>query len=274
MRLVRIAGKGSKTILHRGFTESIKNILKTIKLTEDTDIRKAMAIHWREASDRQEHWLMHWGWLKSDRTCTQAMLAVFPLTTARDRHWWSHCRFLGWPEMSTSFFARQLKKGAVDLPYTSGIDCNWLKVAIVKKVIVFSAFVGLSISCYTAWYMRHWLCSDFLQRCPQLSRPIQGSCLCTRSSGWDHRAFYLSSGQRAQGQRGDQFGSMIVWGWSLWLNVVWVAACILNARKAMKSQPVNKLPTVAFRAFKNIGTSSFAGQLRFGAHQGSAGFRR
>jgi len=35
--------KGRKTILHRGFTESIKNILKTIKLTENTDIRKVMA---------------------------------------------------------------------------------------------------------------------------------------------------------------------------------------------------------------------------------------
>ena len=40
MRLVRMAEKGSKTILHRGFTESIKNILKTIKLTENTDIQK------------------------------------------------------------------------------------------------------------------------------------------------------------------------------------------------------------------------------------------
>ena len=47
MRLVRMAEKGSKTILHRGFTESIKNILKTIKLTENTDIQKAMAIHGR-----------------------------------------------------------------------------------------------------------------------------------------------------------------------------------------------------------------------------------
>jgi len=43
---------------------------------------------------------------------------VFPLTTPRDRRWWSHCPSLGSPEMSTSFFARQLKKGAVDLPYT------------------------------------------------------------------------------------------------------------------------------------------------------------
>jgi len=45
------------------------------------------------------------------------MLAVFPLTMARDRHWWSHYPSLGSPEMS-SFFVRQLKKGAVDLPYT------------------------------------------------------------------------------------------------------------------------------------------------------------
>jgi len=40
------------------------------------------------------------------------------MATARDKHWWSHCRSLGSPEMSTSFFARQLKKGAMDLPYT------------------------------------------------------------------------------------------------------------------------------------------------------------
>jgi len=39
-----MAEKGRKTILHRGFTESIKQILKTIKLTEN-DIQKAMAIH-------------------------------------------------------------------------------------------------------------------------------------------------------------------------------------------------------------------------------------
>ena len=40
-----MAEKGSKTILHRGFTESIENILKTIKLTENTVIQKATAIH-------------------------------------------------------------------------------------------------------------------------------------------------------------------------------------------------------------------------------------
>jgi len=45
MRLVRMAEKGSKTILRKGFTVSIKNIPKTVQLTENTGIRKAMAIH-------------------------------------------------------------------------------------------------------------------------------------------------------------------------------------------------------------------------------------
>jgi len=44
IRFVRVAIKGGKTILHRGLTESIKNILKTIKLTENANIRKAIAI--------------------------------------------------------------------------------------------------------------------------------------------------------------------------------------------------------------------------------------
>ena len=34
------------------------------------------------------------------------------------------------------------------------------------------------------------------------------------------------------------------------------AARILNAGEAVKPQPVNKLPTAAFHAFENIGTSS------------------
>jgi len=42
MRLVRMPENGSKTILHRGFTESIKKYTednKHKKLTENTDIR-------------------------------------------------------------------------------------------------------------------------------------------------------------------------------------------------------------------------------------------
>jgi len=57
------------------------------------------------------------------------MLAAFPLTTPRDRCWWSHWYYLGTPDTSTSFFAIPLKKGAVDLPYTpvvsTAIGCKW-----------------------------------------------------------------------------------------------------------------------------------------------------
>ena len=35
-------------------------------------------------------------------------------------------------------------------------------------------------------------------------------------------------------------------------------AHVLNAGEAVKPQPVNKLPTAAFRAFKNTGTSSLS----------------
>ena len=49
------------------------------------------------------------------------MLVAFPLTTARDRRWWSHWSALGSPDTPTSFFVRPLKKGAVDLPYTQGL---------------------------------------------------------------------------------------------------------------------------------------------------------
>ena len=81
------------------------------------------------------------------------MLTTFPLTTsARDKRWWSHSCSLGSPDISTTFFARQLKKGSGLDIHTSGFDCNWLKAIIVKEVIVFSAFVGLSINCYTAWF--------------------------------------------------------------------------------------------------------------------------
>ena len=48
-----MAEKGNKTILHRSFTESIKNILKTIKLTENTDIqRRCLYIEEREVTGR------------------------------------------------------------------------------------------------------------------------------------------------------------------------------------------------------------------------------
>ena len=63
------------------------------------------------------------------------MLTVFPLTTASDRRWWSHCRSLGSPEMSTSFFSRQLKKGAVDLKKSKEKKTKVGKVRVEPKTI-------------------------------------------------------------------------------------------------------------------------------------------
>jgi len=181
-----------------------------------------MAIPWREAGDGQEHWLMPWGWLKSDQTCTQAnMLAMFPLAMARDRRWWSRCPSLGSPEMSTSFFARQLKRRGQWTCHTH----QWFRLQLVEsnncqeghclyfRHLLVSASVAtlLGIAALTMYVVT--FCKG-VHNCP-----IQGSYLCTRGSGSNHQAFYLSSGQRAQGQKGDQCRSMIVWGWSLWLNV-------------------------------------------------------
>jgi len=51
---------------HKKHTEDngVQDMQKTIKLTENTNIRKVIAIHWREASGGQQRGLMHWGWLK------------------------------------------------------------------------------------------------------------------------------------------------------------------------------------------------------------------
>ena len=130
--------------------------------------------------------LIHWGWLKSDQTCTQAnMLAAVPLTKARDRHWCNHCHSLGSPDVWTSFFIRQLKKGALDLPCMPGFDCDWLKIVIVTEVIVFSAVCNLSFHCCSAC-----LSSAYEQRCSQMSHPILGLDLCTRGSKLIHQAFF------------------------------------------------------------------------------------
>jgi len=49
-----------------------------------------------------------------DQTCTQAnMLVAFPLTTARDKCWWNYCYSLELPDISTTSFARLIKKGVV-----------------------------------------------------------------------------------------------------------------------------------------------------------------
>ena len=141
----------------KGLTESKENIVKTFKVpkTESANSRKATAIHWREASGGQEHWLIHWGWLKSDQTRTQAnMLAALPLTTARDRLWWSHC--LPWGHLTCRQVSLQdsSKKGqwACHTHQWFRLQLVESNRLIVKKVTVFSEFVGLSVSCYTAWF--------------------------------------------------------------------------------------------------------------------------
>ena len=88
----------------------------------------------------------------SDEICTQAnMLATFPLTTTRARRWWRHGRFLGWPDISTSYFARALKKGAVDLPYTA----------------VVSIATGLKwLLLWRSWYFWHFAASAIVAAKP------------------------------------------------------------------------------------------------------------
>ena len=65
------------------------------------------------------------------------MLAVFPLTAARDRRWWSHCRSLGHRNVNEFLCKTAQEWGSGLAIHTSGFDCNWLKVVIVEKVIVF-----------------------------------------------------------------------------------------------------------------------------------------
>ena len=74
------------------------------------------------------------------------------------------------------FLSKTAREGASRLAvHTSGFDCkcNWLKVTIVKNVIVFPAFAGLSISCYTVVFifqkLHTVLCnvSQFSKSCPK-----------------------------------------------------------------------------------------------------------
>ena len=151
-----MAEEGSKTTLHRGFTESIK------KHTEDNEAHRK---HRHSEGDgyslkRGKWWAgtlvnalrvanirsnLHTGQyasgVPSDHGQRQALVEPLSLPGVA----WNVNKFL----------CETAQEGDSGLAiHTSGFDCNWLKVIIVKKlkVIVFLAFVGLSISCYTAWY--------------------------------------------------------------------------------------------------------------------------
>ena len=82
----------------------------------------------------------------SDQTCTQAnVLATFPLTTTRDRRWWSHWHSLGSPNTSTSFFMQDHSEKWQWTCQRPGLARHWLKVVIALEVMVFLAFCNFSL---------------------------------------------------------------------------------------------------------------------------------
>ena len=157
----------------------------------------------------------------------------------------------------SEFLSEKAQEGGSGLAvHTSGFDCNWLKVVIVKKVIVFPAFVGLSISCYTAWYGGTDYVVTFCKgvhncrvpyKAPSSVPGVQGQIIGLSSI--TRQANGLKD--REETNAGEWSFEDGVYGW-----ISGETARILNAGEAMKPQPVNKLTTAAFRAFENIGTSS------------------
>jgi len=126
---------------------------------------------------------------------------------------------------------------------------------IVKKVIVFPAFVGLSISCYTAWYSGTDYVVTFCKGVHNCRVPYKApaSVPGVQDQTIEPSIFRQANGLKDRGETNAGQWSFEdgVYGW-----MSGEVARILNAGEAVKPQPVNKLPTAAFRAFENIGTSS------------------
>jgi len=82
-------------------------------------------------------------------------------------------------------------------------------VIIVKKVIVFPAFGGLSISCYTAWYSGTDYVATFCKGVHNCRVPYKAPASVPGVQG---QTIGLSIFCQADGlkDRGDQCGSMIV----------------------------------------------------------------
>ena len=147
--------KGSKTILHKGYTESVKNILKTInkahrkhRHSEGDGYSLKRGKWWagtlvnalRVAKIRSNlHIGQYAGGVPSDHGQRQVLVKPLLLPGVA----WNVKEFL-------CKTAHEGGSGFAIQP--SGVHCNWLKVIIVKKVIVLKPFVSFSISCYTAWY--------------------------------------------------------------------------------------------------------------------------
>jgi len=232
-----------------------------------------MAIRWTEASDEQEHWLMHWGsrWLKSDKTCTHTGQYAGGVTVSSDygqrQALVEPLSLLGVTWNVNKFLCKTAQEGGSGLAiHTSGY---WFRLQLVessncREGHCISSICRSQHQLLHCLVQQHRLCyvvSDFLQRYPQRSRPIQGSCPCSKGSGSNHQVFYPLVNVKPTGQRGAPGqGETNKGQWPLedrvdgWMSGE--AARILNAGQAMKPQPVNKLTTAAFRAFENIGTGS------------------
>jgi len=79
---------------------------------------------------------MHRGCLKSDQICTQGKYASSVPSDHGHRQALESLSLPGVASNVNKFLCETAKEGGSGLAiYTSGFDCNWLKVIIVKKVI-------------------------------------------------------------------------------------------------------------------------------------------
>jgi len=148
-----MAEEGSKTILHREFTESIK------KQGKNKAHRKHRHLEGYGYSLKRGKWwagtlvnALRVAKIRSNLHTGQYASGV-PYEHGQRQALVEPLSLPGVAWNVNKFLCETAQEGGSGLAiHTSGFDCNWLKVIIVKKVIVFPAFVGLSISCYTAWY--------------------------------------------------------------------------------------------------------------------------
>jgi len=61
------------------------------------------------------------------------MLAAFPLTTAREKRWWSHCHSLGSLDISTSFFATATVQGSSEKWQWTCHAYQWFRLQLVES---------------------------------------------------------------------------------------------------------------------------------------------
>jgi len=220
---------------------------------------------------------MHWRWLKADNALKMAKIrsnlhtgqyaGSVPFYHGQRQALVEPLSLPGVAWNVNKFLWRTAQEGGSGLAInTSGFDCNWLKVVLVKKVIAFPAFISLSISCYTAWYSGTDYAVTFCKGIHNCRVSYKAPTPVPRVQGQTIWPSILCQANRLQDRGETNAGQWLfedgVDGW-----MSGEAAHIPNAGEAVKPQPDNKLATVAFRAFENIGTS-----WRAIAIQSSSGF--